>query len=137
MKIVMNTCYGGFNLSMEALRLYFQRKGKEMWLQLHSSGFVTISRVPWEKSVAVTWSAEEKEEKKEEYDRVREEETFQQYSIERNDSALVHIVETLGPDNASGPFCRLKVVEIPDGVEWIINDDDGKEWVAEKHRTWR
>ena len=31
---------------------------------------------------------------------------------------------------------NLKMVEIPDDVEWEIADYDGKEWVAEKHRTW-
>jgi hypothetical protein len=28
------------------------------------------------------------------------------------------------------------VVEIPDGIEWSIQEYDGLEWVAEKHRTW-
>lgn len=32
---------------------------------------------------------------------------------------------------------RLTVVEIPAGVQWQIEDHDGAEWVAEKHRTWR
>jgi len=30
----------------------------------------------------------------------------------------------------------LKIVEIPDDVDWEINEDDGSEWIAEKHRTW-
>lgn len=30
----------------------------------------------------------------------------------------------------------LAVVEIPDGVDFIIEDYDGKEWVSEVHRTW-
>jgi hypothetical protein len=37
---------------------------------------------------------------------------------------------------ANGSFSRLKIVEIPDGVEWTIQEFDGNEWVAEKHRTW-
>jgi len=31
---------------------------------------------------------------------------------------------------------NLKVVEIPDDVEWRIHDYDGAEHVYEKHRTW-
>jgi hypothetical protein len=31
----------------------------------------------------------------------------------------------------------LAIVEIPDDVQWIIEENDGMEWVAEKHRTWR
>jgi hypothetical protein len=49
-------------------------------------------------------------------------------SIERTDPHLVATVEALGG--------ALKVVEVPDGVEWTIEDYDGREWVAEKHRTW-
>ena len=29
-----------------------------------------------------------------------------------------------------------KIVEIPADVEWQIQEYDGMEWVAEKHRTW-
>jgi hypothetical protein len=36
----------------------------------------------------------------------------------------------------NGDFAELKVVEIPDDVQWQIEEYDGKEWIAEKHRTW-
>lgn len=39
-------------------------------------------------------------------------------------------------DKASGGFASLKIVEIPDDVEWEICEYDGLEWVAEKHRKW-
>ena len=58
------------------------------------------------------------------------------YDIERNNQHLVRVVEELG-DSASGRFAELKVVDIPDDVEWQIDEYDGLEWVAEKHRTWR
>ena len=44
-------------------------------------------------------------------------------------------VETLG-DKASGNSARLRIVEIPDDVEWKIEEYDGYEHVAEVHRTW-
>ena len=53
----------------------------------------------------------------------------------RNDPLLVECVERLG-EAASGAYANLKVVEIPDDVEWTIQEYDGSEWVAEKHRTW-
>lgn len=31
----------------------------------------------------------------------------------------------------------LKVVDIPDDVEWEIEEKDGDEWVSEKHRRWQ
>jgi len=45
------------------------------------------------------------------------------------------LVETLGPI-ASGKYSHLKVVEIPDDVQYTIEEYDGVEWVAEHHRTW-
>lgn len=53
----------------------------------------------------------------------------------RNNSLLIDCVEALG-DGASGSFANLKVVEIPNGVDFEINDYDGYEWIAEKHRRW-
>jgi hypothetical protein len=57
------------------------------------------------------------------------------YMINRNNLVLVEVVEQLG-EAANGKFAELKVVEIPDDVQWTIEDYDGAEWVAEKHRTW-
>lgn len=53
----------------------------------------------------------------------------------RNHPLLVRVVEELGA-KANGRFAKLKVVEIPDDVEWEIAEYDGNEHVAEKHRTW-
>jgi len=55
--------------------------------------------------------------------------------IKRNDPILVEIVEQLG-EAADNRFSELKVVEIPDDVQWTIEEYDGNEWIAEKHRTW-
>lgn len=62
-------------------------------------------------------------------------EDWSYYDIERNNQYLVRVVEELG-DEANGRFAELKVVDIPDEVEWQIDEYDGLEWVAEKHRTW-
>ena len=90
MKIVINTCYGGFGLSKEALALYNERAG-----------------------TAIKYEDD----------------------IKRNDLILIEIVEQLG-EAANGGFAKLKVVKIPDDVQWQIEEYDGNEWVAEKHRTW-
>lgn len=55
--------------------------------------------------------------------------------IPRDSELLLQVIEELGKD-ANGGLASLKVVEIPDGVEWCIEEYDGAEWVAEKHRTW-
>ena len=56
--------------------------------------------------------------------------------IKRDNPILVEIVEQLG-ESANTRFSQLKVVEIPDDVEWGIEEYDGKEWIAEKHATWK
>lgn len=56
--------------------------------------------------------------------------------IERNDPILVRVVEELGKE-ANGKGSILKIVGIPDDVDFEINGQDGNEWVAEKQRTWR
>lgn len=53
----------------------------------------------------------------------------------RTDPELIRCIETLG-EAANGEFAYLKIVEIPDDVDWIIEEYDGKEWIAEKHREW-
>lgn len=54
---------------------------------------------------------------------------------DRTDENLVKCVETLG-EEADGWVAKLKVVEVPDNVEWFIDDYDGVETIREKHRTW-
>lgn len=53
----------------------------------------------------------------------------------RTNAELVKCVEQLG-EKANGRFARLVVVDVPDDVEWEIDDYDGLETIEEKHRTW-
>jgi hypothetical protein len=97
MKIVINSCHGGFGLSEKAQELFCQ--------------YYNISIEEWRNDMSY-------------------------YDIKRCDPHLIRVVEELG-DDANGQFSELKVVEIPDDVKWQIDEYDGLEWVAEKHRTWR
>lgn len=49
-------------------------------------------------------------------------------SIERNNSKLIEVIKKLGKD-ANGECADLSIVEIPDGVDWTIEEYDGKEWI--------
>jgi hypothetical protein len=57
------------------------------------------------------------------------------FEIKRDSEHLVRVVRELG-NKASGDRSDLKVVQIPDDIEWTVEEYDGVEWVAEKHRTW-
>ena len=57
------------------------------------------------------------------------------WEIDRADPVLVKIVEELGGE-ANGKFADLKIVEIPDDVQFQIGYYDGTEWVEETNRKW-
>lgn len=61
---------------------------------------------------------------------------FSKRDIDRNNPILLQVIEQLGIDACHGKYASLKIVEIPDDVAWHIDDYDGKEHVAEDHRTW-
>jgi len=53
----------------------------------------------------------------------------------RSHPLIIKVVEELG-EKANARCAELKVVEIPDGIEWEIDEYDGIEHIAEKHHTW-
>jgi hypothetical protein len=128
MKIVINTCYGGFSLSEAAMFRYAELKGLTLYKEITHS------------AVAVYWTIPEdrrpsRKENVEAYNRAYREYTLSAFNIPRNDVHLVQVVEELGKA-ADGSFAELKVVEIPADVDWEIAEYDGNEWITEKHRTW-
>lgn len=112
-KIVINSDYGGFSLSDEAVLEYGKRKGLNLVKDENTNWRISIF---YKESVA-----------KENY--------FEDREIPRNDPDLVSVVEDLG-ESANGFAASLKIVEIPEDVDWYVEENDGREWVAEKHRTW-
>lgn len=66
------------------------------------------------------------------------------FSPDEEKRADVHLIELFETANDSffnpigGRYDSYKVVEIPDDVDWFIQQDDtyGDEWVQEKSRTW-
>lgn len=96
-KIVLNRCHGGFNLSDEALALYANAKG----YSLHKSSTHVALVDPTG-------------------------DTVYQDEIPRNDPDLVKIVEELG-DKASSWVSKLEVQEIDISSLFWISEYDGLE----------
>ena len=148
MKVVINKCYGGFGLSDTAyekliewgvpVRAYIQEqrsedgrfgrvpenegeiifdreltpRGEDSFTDLYYKykGKGTKSRTTpryWE-----TWTRDN-----------------------RTHPLIVRVVEELG-EHADGGFAELAVVEIPDDIEWYIDDYDGIETINEQYRSW-
>lgn len=53
----------------------------------------------------------------------------------RQHPLVLRVIDELGT-TANGPFAELKIVEIPDGVDWEIDEYDGREHIAAKHEVW-
>jgi hypothetical protein len=102
MKIVINRCWGGFNLSQAAQKLYYELQNSEpgKWLERFDSY-----------------------------------EHFEPWELDRCDPYLVQVVEQLG-EKSWGRHSELKVVIIPDDVDWFIGNYDGIETIHEQHRQW-
>lgn len=69
-----------------------------------------------------------------EYKRLKEIEEMPA-KVERDDIALATVVFKLG-EQASGENSNLKIVLIPDDVNFYIEERDGFECIIEKHRKW-
>ena len=57
------------------------------------------------------------------------------WSGKRDNPVLIRAVKELGA-KSWGTYAKLKVVNIPDGTEYEIDDYDGRESIHEKHRSW-
>jgi hypothetical protein len=55
--------------------------------------------------------------------------------IPRDDEKLICVVEELR-EAANGHAAQLKIVSIPDEVQWVIIKTDSGEQVSEAHRMW-
>jgi hypothetical protein len=60
----------------------------------------------------------------------------QGYFVKRDWQPLIDLIEEKGSDFVSGSSAELAIVEIPDDVDYGIEEYDGNEWIAESHRTW-
>lgn len=138
--IVINTCHGGFNLSLEAIKRYHELKNQQIWIETNRrySRATTIWLVPQEQRLPLqegeSWEAMTDQEKQD-YNNLYDSQTWHCHDLARDDPALVQVVRELGK-KANDRFASLKIVEIPATVDWVIQEYDGKEWVAERHRIW-
>lgn len=159
MDLVINTCYGGFGLSPKAVKRLADLQGRLCYFfkQDLSNGrfgnWVPISEE--EAATTFMWHAFDVpnpsevlgHESPEQWHSMTLEERqadnarYSSHSLDsrpsnRADPLLIQVVRELGED-ADGAHAQLKIVTIPDDVEWEIDEYDGSEHVAEVHRTWR
>lgn len=120
MKVAINRCFGGFGLSDEAFEKLLERKGVEFEknpskFQMRGNEF-EYYKAGWPYSISTYIPAYE-------------------YYKNRADPDLIAVIEEMG-ESANSWAADIHIVEIPDDVEWYIDEYDGLEHVAEAHRTW-
>lgn len=134
MKVVINTCFGGFGLSDEAWVWLIENRG---WMP---KTYGELDEVKYDDR-PLKWVHDYDLETDEKYTSSRGLMGRFYYSGDRDNpefrshSDIIEIVELL-KEKASGRFANLTIVEVPDDTEWYISEYDGNEHVAEVHKKW-
>lgn len=136
MKIVINRCFGGFGLSHKATLRYAELAGIKLFSFVDTkdaSGRINLNKHrPYqegEDAFCIHYSTKP----------LKEDGTYEEYwsisDVSRSDPLLVQVVEEMG-EESNGDHAKLKIVEIPDGIEFEIDEYDGLETIDEAHRSW-
>ena len=124
MKIAINKCYGGFSLSDKAIGMIMKRKGLKCYRYKqtkfnYSDGVDEYTRIDDnEPSSFVSYSTTDLGKT---IGNIPYENYWYYRNLERTDKDLVSVIEELG-NEASGRYGSVKVIEIPDDVDWEIDD---------------
>ena len=143
MKILINTCYGGYSVSALAISETCKKKGIECYFfkGLERENPITLEEAGQRTSYAVYNVNNPLDYKLSErgddgkYTEANKRAELISIDFERTDKDLIEVVKMLGK-KANNRYSNLKIIEIPDDVEYIVEQYDGNEHIAEKHRTW-
>lgn len=139
MKVLINRCYGGFGVSHKATMRFAELQGIQLFPFVETrdkQGNINFKKfqpyVEGERAFIIHYST-----KPLKADGTYEEDSYWSLdrSADRTNSMLIQVVEEMG-EEANGDHAELKIVEIPDGVEFEIDEYDGIESIHEVHRTW-
>lgn len=118
MKVAINSCYGGFNLSDDVVKLciekgmtYSENHDDNVDFTFYKSGISDQHYHP------------------------RHNKDNKYY---RTHPIIIEAIEELGEKKSSGFCSKIHIVDIPfEGNNgWDIAEYDGKEWIEESHQTW-
>lgn len=139
MKIVINSCYGGFGLSHKAVMRYAEIKDIKLypWVDDITKGIYKDEATVDNPRIGVHYGTIPIKDDADYKEKSKKNDSFywNDRDIDRPDPALIQVVEEMGK-KANGRSASLKITEIPDNIKWQIEEYDGLEYIAEKHRTW-
>lgn len=133
MKIVINSCYGGFGLSVKAMKQAILENAPWIEVCTEEEYGTASTYLGHAKDVGDGYKTFFVEDVLYKDGKVYAKKIGNEFA--RSDPTLVRLVEEMGTE-ANGQHAHLRIVEIPDGVDWEISDYDGWETIEERHRRW-
>lgn len=147
MKVIINKCWGGFGISNEALKELVKRNAKciESFkpITYYGGDNEKFNRKndweqKWKEDFAGFIDIGEGFKAHKYYDTIYKDGLL--YSLisnneVRTDKDLIEVVHQL-KEKSFGKHAELKIVEIPEGTDWEIDEYDGMESVHEVHKSW-
>jgi len=141
-KIVVNRKHGGFGLSIKAEMRYLELVGKKCYFYVttkwahENDGVDEYTRISPKKAEDSFIAYTITEDLGKKINKLPDDDRYWYHGdLERDDPILIQVVEEMG-EKADSKFAKLEIVEIPDDVEWQIDDYDGYESIHEIHRSW-
>lgn len=135
MKVILNKCFGGFHPSTECYELYCKKKDLSCYWYDYDWKHHDYVKVT-EFNSLVRYDCVTKDfgpfiEGSSDFDS----HIINLFEDHRTDPILIECVEEL-KEQASSAVSKLVVVEIPDDMDYVIDNYDGIETLHENVRTW-
>lgn len=141
MKVVINKCWGGFGLSLKGQKRLGELLGKDIYFYKQTNYNFDDEKSKYKKVNDLTEDGMFAHAVTKDLgsicssDKELNDNYFRSSNIERNDLYLIQVIEELGSE-ANTKYSKLMIVEVPDDIEWEIDDYDGMETIEECHRSW-
>jgi hypothetical protein len=152
MKIVKNSCFGGFSLSAKVLKRWAELQGKECYFfkskigndryipvtieETENTLFWTAFSVPNPNEILNVSQKMDNDGTYTSFNALYETISLDQRPSNRTDRLLIQAIEEVGLEEAGGKCAELEIVEIPDDIKYFIDEYDGIETIREEHRSW-
>jgi len=142
MEVVINKCFGGFSLSPKGMIEYYGRKGKKVYFYKQveysfrgvKNHFVKVDENTDDK-LFLSSVFDDLGDSFDNWPENHNEMWADSRPEKRDDPDLVATIKSLG-ELADGACASLKIVEIPDGTNYEIDEYDGMESIHEVHQSW-
>lgn len=137
-KVILNKCHGGFEVSEEGYKLYAKKIGKKLFMYKPDwkNSKTSYKKIEKNYGCLTYYFTRDLGDYVSKIDKKDWDENYLYLNKDhREDPILIEVVEELG-DKANSGHSNLKIVEIPDDLEYVIDDYDGIEKLHERVQEW-